>query len=188
MSYFPMYIDLEDKKILVVGGGNIALEKLEKLVQFSKNITVISKEAKYNTYTLIKEHCLAHYQRAYRVGDIEGFDIVVVATDDVTLQESIYLESRGKHILVNSVDNTAYCDFIFPSFIKKGDLTISFSTSGASPAFAKQIRMYIEELIPDDIDSFLSKMKNLRKELPKGTERMKKFEAIVKDYFRDSFK
>jgi precorrin-2 dehydrogenase/sirohydrochlorin ferrochelatase len=183
-----MYIDLEDKKILVVGGGSIALEKLEKLVQFTKNITVIAKEAKYNTYTLIKEHCLTHYQRAYMFGDIEGFDIVIVATDDITLQESIYLESRGKHILVNAVDNTAYCDFIFPSFIKKGDLTISFSTSGASPAFAKQIRMYVEDIIPDDIEEFLSKMKDLRAELPKGKERMLKFESMVKDYFSNNFK
>jgi len=187
MAYFPMYINLDNKKILVVGGGNIALEKLEKLVQFSKDITVIAKEVKYNTYTLIKEHCLTYYQRAYRVGDIDGFDIVIVATDDITMQESIYLESRGKHILVNAVDNTKYCDFIFPSFVKKGDLTISFSTSGASPAFAKKIREHIQEIIPDDVDEFLAKLKDLRATLPKGKERMKKFEEMVKEYFEKEF-
>ncbi len=187
MSYFPLYIDLSDKKVLIVGGGNIALEKLEKLLQFTKNITIIAKEVKYNTYTLIKEHCLTYYQRAYRIGDIEGFDIVIVATDDINLQESIFLESRGKHILVNSVDNTKYCDFIFPSFIKRGDLTISFSTSGASPAFAKALKNHIEKELPPDIEEFLAKMKELRATLPKGKERMKHFEAMVKEYFEKEF-
>jgi len=187
MSYFPLYINLDEKKILVVGGGNIALEKLEKLVQFTKDITIIAKEVKYNTYTLLKEHCLTYYQRAYRVGDIEGFDIVIVATDDINLQESIYLESRGKHILVNSVDNTNFCDFIFPSFIKEGDLIISFSTSGASPAFAKAIKEHIKATIPNDVSEFLAKMKELRAKLPKGKERMKQFEAMVKEYFSERF-
>jgi precorrin-2 dehydrogenase/sirohydrochlorin ferrochelatase len=188
MSYFPIYLNLEDKKILVVGGGNIALEKLEKIAQFTKDITVIAKEVKYNTYTFIKEHCLTYYQRAYRVGDIEGFDIVIVATDDISLQEYIYIESRGKGILVNSVDNTKYCDFIFPSFIKKGDLTISFSTSGASPAFARELRLYFEKIIPNSVVDFLSEIKSLREKLPKGKERMQKFDSMVKEYFKTNFK
>jgi len=187
MSYFPMYIDLTNKKILVVGGGNIALEKLEKLVQFTKDITVIAPEIRYNTYNLIKEHCLSYYSRKYNIGDIEGYNIVIVATDDIAMHEAIFLESRGKNILVNSVDNTDFCDFIFPSFIKKGDLTISFSTSGASPAFAKQIRAYMEKIIPDDIEDFLTKMKSLRATLPKGKERMQKFETMVKEYFKKHF-
>jgi len=183
MSYFPLYINLEDKNILVVGGGNIALEKLEKLTQFTKNITVITKEARYNTYTIIKEHCLTLYQREYRVGDIEGFDIVIVATDDITMQESIYLESRGKHILVNSVDNTKYCDFIFPSFIKEDNLTISISTSGASPAFAKHLKKHIKDCIPKDSDKLLEKLKELRESMPKGKERMKYFDNLVEEFF-----
>ncbi len=187
MSYFPMYIDLTDKKILIVGGGNIALEKLEKLVQFTKDITIIAKEVKYNTYTLIKEHCLSYYQRGYKRGDIDNFDIVVVATDDIDMQKDIYLESRDKNILVNSVDNTKYCDFIFPSFIKRGDLTISFSTSGASPAFAKNIRKYMQDKIPENVEEFLSKMKELRETLPKGKERMQKFDEMVEEYFAKEF-
>jgi len=184
MAYFPMFYDLRDKRVLVVGGGNIALEKLEKLVLFTKEITVIAKEVKYNTYTLIKEHCLSYYQRAYRRGDIDNFNIVIVATDDIELQESIYLESRGKNILVNAVDNTNYCDFIFPSFIKRGDLTVAISTSGSSPAFAKRFKHIIEEKIPDDIEEFLKKLKELRYKLPKGKERMQHFEELVDEYLK----
>ena len=188
MSYFPAFLDFGNKKILVVGGGKIATEKLEKLTDFTKDITIIAKDVSLKCHNLIKNHCLTLYNRAYKEGDINGFDIVIVATNDIKMHESIFKESRGKNILVNSVDNTEFCDFIFPSYIKRGDLTIAFSTSGASPAFAKHLRQYFENLIPDGVEEFLSKLKNLRKELPKGKERMEYFERMVSDYFKDKFK
>lgn len=188
MSFFPMYMNMSDLKVLLVGGGTIATEKLEKLVDFTKEITVITKEVSPEALSLIKENCLTLFQRLYREGDIQGFDIVIVATDTVDLHKAIYEESRGSRILVNSVDDTAYCDFIFPSYIKRGDLTVSFSTSGASPAFAKQIRYYFQEIIPENVDEFLQKMKNLRSQLPKGKERMQKFEKMVQEYMTDNFK
>jgi len=188
MSYFPMYMDMQDLKVLVVGGGYIATEKLEKLVDFTKEITVIASEVSEEAYTLIKEHCLTLYQRSYREGDIEGFDIVIVATDTVTLHKAIFEESRGSRILVNSVDNTDYCDFIFPSYVQKGDLTIAFSTGGASPAFAKYIRRHFEKIIPDSVGDFLKKMKELRTTMPKGKERMDYFDGLVEKYFKENFK
>jgi len=188
MSFFPMYMDMQDLRVLVVGGGFIATEKLEKLVDFTKEITVIAKEVSIEANQLIKDHCLTLYQRAYKEGDIEGFDIVIVATDSVELHKAIYEESRGIRILVNSVDNTDYCDFIFPSYVQKGDLTIAFSTGGASPAFAKQIRRHFEKIIPDSVGEFLQKMKVLRSTMPKGKERMKYFDSLVEEYFRKYFK
>ena len=188
MSFFPMYMDMSDLKVLLVGGGAIATEKLEKLVDFTKEITVITKEVSPEAQSLIKDNCLTLFQRLYREGDIQGYDIVIVATDTVDLHKAIYEESRGSRILVNSVDDTAYCDFIFPSYIKRGDLTVSFSTSGASPAFAKQIRYYFQEIIPENVDEFLQKMKSLRSQLPKGKERMQKFEKMVEEYMADNFK
>lgn len=187
MAFFPMYIDMEDLKVLLVGGGTIATEKLEKLVDFTKEITIITKELSMEANVIIKDNCLTLFERAYRQGDIDGFDIVIVATDDMELHKSIYEESRGSRTLVNSVDDTAYCDFIFPSYIKNGDLTISFSTSGASPAFAKQIKSYFQNVIPDNIDEFLAEMKRLRAILPKGKERMSKFEDMVREYISKNF-
>lgn len=186
MAYFPIFFNLDDKRILVVGGGKIATQKLEKLVQFSKEITVIAKEVSKEAYDLIKSNCLTHYQRAYQHGDIEGFDIVIVATDNIAMQESIFKESRGRGILVNAVDNVDYCDFIFPSFIKRGDLTIAFSTSGASPAFAKQYRRKIESSLPSDVDEFLQKLKKLRATMPKGKERMEYLENLVEEYLKEN--
>jgi len=188
MAYFPMLMDMHDRKVLVVGGGAIAHEKLEKLVQFTKEITVITPEMSVETHTLIGEHCLTLYHRPYRTGDIEGFDLVIVATDTIDLHRQIYEESRDTRVLVNSVDDTAYCDFIFPSFVKEGDLTVAFSTGGASPAFAKHIRRWFQSILPDEVDGFLQKMRGLRSELPKGKERMATFDRMVEEFFLKHFK
>jgi precorrin-2 dehydrogenase/sirohydrochlorin ferrochelatase len=181
-------MDMHALKVLVVGGGFIATEKLEKLVDFTKEITVIATEVSPEANQMIQEHALTCYQRTYKQGDIEGFDIVIVATDTVELHKAIYEESRGSRILVNSVDNTDYCDFIFPSYVKKDDLTIAFSTGGASPAFAKYIRRHFENIIPEGVGEFLKKMKALRSTMPKGKERMKYFDGLVEEYFEKEFK
>jgi len=187
MAYFPLFMDMNHLQVLVVGGGYIATEKLEKLVDFTKNIKVIALQVEDEAKELIFMHGLELEQRAYVAGDIEGYDIVIVATDTVALHKEIYKESRGSRILVNSVDNTDYCDFIFPSYVKKEDLTIAFSTGGASPAFAKKIRQHFEKIIPDSVGAFLEKMKNLRTTMPKGKERMKYFDTLVEAYFKKNF-
>ena len=187
VSFFPSYINLTNKKILLIGGGNIALEKLEKLTDFSKDIRVITEDISPKFSDFAKLNNIPIENRAYKRGDIDGFDIVVVATNNISLHREIFYESRDSRVLVNSVDNTAYCDFIFPSYIKKGDLTISISTSGASPAMAKRIRLYIEKLIPSNIVEFLKEMRELRESMPKGRERMRFFAKKSDEYMRENF-
>jgi len=182
MSYFPAFIKLDAKKVLLVGGGNIALEKLEKLLIFTKDIELIALEFSDEMLALIERENLLYEICPYKVGDIKDFSIVVVAVDDIALQRSIFEESKEYKCLCNSVDSVTYCDFIFPSFIKKDDLTIAVSTSGASPAFAKHFREYLEHLIPDGISEFLQEMKDLRKSLPKGKKRMKMLDEKAKNY------
>ena len=111
-----------------------------------------------------------------------------MATNTVVLHKEIFEESRSSRILVNSVDDTAYCDFIFPSYVKKGDLTVSISTGGASPALAKRLRIYMEKLIPSNIAEFLQEMRALRKTMPKGKERMRFFENKTDDFMEKYFK
>ncbi len=180
-------MDMSRLNILVVGGGKIAHEKLEKLIDFTKEITVISKEVSGEVDQLVKDNRLVLYKRAYQKRDIENFDIVIVATDTVELHKEIYEESRGSRVLVNSVDNTDYCDFIFPSYVKKDDLTIAFSTGGTSPAFAKHIRRHFERIIPDSVGTFLKSMKKLRQEIPKGSERMIKFDKMAEEFIKKEF-
>jgi len=183
MAYFPAFLKLDDKKIAIVGGGNIAFEKLTKLLDFTNDIIIIAKDISDKIIQLSKKYNLEIKKKSYEIGDIDNFDIIVIAIDDAILQEKIYLEAKQKHILCNSVDSVKYCDFIFPSYIKDGDLTICVSTSGASPAVAKHLRRYIQNLLPKDINTFLENMKKLRASLPKGKDRMKLLDYRVKKYF-----
>lgn len=184
MSYFPAFLKLDNKKILIVGGGYIAYEKLEHLLDFTSDISIISMELSESMAKTINKKNLCFEKRAYKIGDIKDFAIVIVAVDDIGLQAEIFAESKLYNCLCNSVDSVEYCDFIFPSYIKKDDLTIAVSTSGASPAMAKQLRKYIEDLIPPTIGEFLKEMRELRKTLPKGKERMKMLEEKASKYIK----
>ena len=182
MGYFPAFIKLDDKKILLVGGGKIAYEKLLHLLDFTTDITVIAQEFSDEMLAKIDALRLEYAKRSYEKGDIARYGIVVVAVDDIPLQSAIFEESKEYKCLCNAVDSVDYCDFIFPSYIKQGDLTIAVSTSGASPAMAKHLRRYLQELIPESINGFLQEMRELRKCLPKGKERMKMLDEKAKKY------
>ena len=184
MAYFPAFIQLNNKKVLIVGGGKIAKEKLEKLLDFTDEIEFIAKEFDDTLLEMIKKHSLSYMQKAYEEGDAANYGIVIAAVDDIELQKRIHKETRKYNCLFNAVDVPELCDFIFPSYIKQGDLTIAVSTSGASPAFAKQLRIYLQKLIPENIDGFLQEMRTYRKSLPKGKERMKLLEEKAKQYIR----
>jgi len=174
---------MKNKKVLLVGAGQIAFNKLNTLLEFSSNITIISNEFTENIKELINKNSLEFFQREYKAGDIKGFDIVVVATNCLELQKSIYEETRDLNCFFNCVDFPELCDFTFSSYIKKGYLTIAISTSGNSPAVSKQLRIYLEKLIPKNISTFLDEMKEYRKSMPKGKDRMKFLEQKAKDYF-----
>jgi precorrin-2 dehydrogenase/sirohydrochlorin ferrochelatase len=182
MAYFPAFIKLDDKKILIVGGGNIAYEKLERLLDFTQEIEVIAADlSEQMMQTLAKEN-ISYEKRRYNKGDIADFAVVIIAVDDIGLQAEIYEESKQYNCLCNAVDSVEYCDFIFPSYVKQDDLTIAISTSGASPALAKHLKAYLRDMIPPSISAFLDEMKELRATLPKGKERMKMLDKKAQEY------
>ena len=185
MGYFPAFIKLDNKKILIVGGGYIAYEKLDHLLDFTHDIKVIAPELSSQMQERIKKESLLFEQRRYEVGDIADVAVVVVAVDDIALQAEIFQESKTYHCLCNAVDSVDYCDFIFPSYIKKDDLTIAVSTSGASPAMAKHLRRFLERVIPENIGAFLKEMKALRSTLPKGKERMQMLDKKAEQYIKE---
>ena len=182
MSYFPAFIKLDNKKILIIGGGNIAFEKLQRLLDFTSNISIIAVDLSEDMLRVIKDKNLYFEKRSYEKGDIKEFDIVVTAVDNIPLQAEIFEESKEYNCLCNSVDALEYCDFTFGSYIKKDDLTIAISTSGTSPAIAKHLKIYLKKLIPPNIGEFLKEMKNLRTTLPKGKERMKMLDQKAEKY------
>ena len=189
MAYFPAFIELKGSKILIVGGGNIAYDKCSHLLDFTDNIEIISENFSNKMSALINNNNLKFKTRKYIKKDAKKFDIVIVAVDDLELQKKIYQETREyPKCLCNSVDSPKYCDFIFPSYVKKGDLTIAISTSGSSPALAKHIRIYLQNIIPESINDFLTTMKKYRKSMTKGKSRMKFLDKKAKEFIKSSFK
>lgn len=184
MAYFPAFIKLDNKKILIVGGGNIAYEKLERLLDFTHDIEVIAADLSEQMIQRLLQENIPYSKRIYKKGDIAAYSVVIIAVDDIALQAEIYEESKQYKCLCNAVDSVEYCDFIFPSYVKKDDLTIAISTSGASPALAKHLKAYLKDLIPSGISDFLKEMKELRNTLPKGKERMKMLDQKAKAYIQ----
>jgi len=184
MSYFPAFLNLLAKQILIIGGGVIAYNKLVHLLDFTKNIHIIAQEFCDEMSQAIEQNSLSYEQRVYRVGDIKEYDIVIIAIDNIALAKEIYAESKGYRCLCNSVDSLEHCDFTFASYIKQGDLTLAISTNGTSPAFAKQLKIYLESILAKDIAEFLQEMKELRATLPKGKARMNMLKDRAKNYIK----
>jgi len=185
MSYFPVFIKFDSKRVLIVGGGKIAYRKLKYLLEFTNNITLISNEYIEEINELVKINSLSCEQRNYNVKDAKGFDIVIAAVDNIKLQESIYQETREYNCLYSCVDVQEYCDFIFPAYIKKGDLTIAISTSGSSPAMAKHLKVWLDKIIPNSIADFFIQMRKYRDTMPKGKERMDFLDKKAKEYINN---
>lgn len=180
--YLPVMFDMRNKNVLVVGGGAIACEKLTRLVECTRSITVVARECSSQMEEMVEEYDLQCIRRAFEEADLEGMDIVIAAIDSLELQSQIFEMARARRILCNSVDLPAYCDFIFPSIIRRDDLIVAISTSGASPAAAKHLKRFFAALIPDSIGEFLTMMREKRNSLPKGKERMAHLDSLAAEY------
>ncbi|PHO13565.1 siroheme synthase [Malaciobacter marinus] len=185
MNYLPIFLNMKNKKVLVIGGGEVAHRKVLSLLKFTKDIMIVSSHIKTELKKTINKYSLTYLQDNYNSKYLEKIDILIVAVDDLKLQKNIYEETKDKKIMCNFSDFEEYCDFILPSYIKKDDLVVCVSTMGSAPAFAKEFKKYIEKLIPNDIDCFLKQMKDLRTTLPKGKKRMDLLRQKAQKYIQN---
>lgn len=146
MAYFPFFIDIENKKILIVGGGNVALRKAEKLVQFGADIVVVAPEI---CAELERLDGVKLIRRRFENNDICTAFAVIAATNDKQLNARIYALCNDLGILVNTVDDPENCGFYFPALVRKNNVTVGISTGGTSPIFARYLREKIEELLDE---------------------------------------
>ena len=144
MAFFPFFIDLASKKILIVGGGKVALRKAEKLLSYGADIAAVSP-AFCEGFTDLKGVML--YCREFADSDISGAFAVIAATDDNELNAHIYRLCTERNILVNTVDDPENCGFYFPALVQCGNVTAGISTGGKSPIFARYIKEKIEETL-----------------------------------------
>jgi len=163
---YPVFLKLENLRLLLVGGGNVALEKLQSVLGNSPAtaVTIVAPMVRDELRSFISDYpncCLI--ERNYEAADLEDKDIVICATDNPELHAEIRLQAAEKHLLVNVADTPALCDFYLGSIVKKGNLKIAISTNGKSPTIAKRIKNELNEYIPNEIDDVLTNMEQIRK-------------------------
>jgi precorrin-2 dehydrogenase / sirohydrochlorin ferrochelatase len=164
-NLFPVFLKLEELETLIVGGGNVGLEKLNALLRSSPraNVTIVASAIRDEIKNIANITPHIHLiERKFRVRDLQGKDLVLLATDDPGLHGRIRLLARKRRLLVNVADTPGLCDFYLGSVVTKGNLKIGISTNGKSPTIAKRIREYLEEAIPDDTDQLWNRMQTIR--------------------------
>lgn len=176
-TYYPAFINLSGKKCVVVGGGKVAERKVLSLLRSGANVAVISP-AITNILKKYKEKGkIKHIERDYKNGDIKDAFLVIAATSDEATNISV---SRDAPFLVNVVDRPDLANFIVPSVVSRGPMTIAISTSGASPAMAKEVRKELEILYGKDFGRFLAFLRQLRKKVLQDITYNKKREMLLK--------
>ena len=167
-TLFPIFIKLDQIRTLVVGGGNVGLEKLEALLKNSPeaNITLVAPYIKDEVFELAKSHQrLNIIQRNFEVADLDNKNLVILATDNRDLHEEIKKETEKRGILTNVADTPDLCDFYLGSVVRKDDLKIAISTNGKSPTLAKRMRQYLEESLPDNMQEVLDNLQLFRNQI-----------------------
>lgn len=173
MPYFPVFLDLKGKEVVVVGGGLVAERKIKKLLPFEPNIRVIAPMVTKEIKELKKEGKIDLVLRKVKLSDIRRAFLVIAAVDDIRLQKRLYDYCKKRGILYNAVDSIEYCSFIFPALVVKGNVVIGISTSGKVPALSRAIREYLEKVLPKDIERIELKLEKIREGLPRGKQRQK---------------
>ena len=176
-TLFPVFLKLDQLNTLVVGGGNVALEKVSAILRNSPEarVTMVATFFREDTLAYIEKFPLVRYEiREFLEADLEGRDLIICATDNVQLHQKIKAIAAERHLLCNVADTPQLCDFYLGSIVQKGDLKIAISTNGKSPTLAKRIRAFLEEVIPADIQETMDGLEAYRNSL-KGD-----FEAKIK--------
>ncbi|MBW1889289.1 MAG: bifunctional precorrin-2 dehydrogenase/sirohydrochlorin ferrochelatase [Deltaproteobacteria bacterium] len=162
MKYFPVFLDINDRNCLVIGGGSVGTRKALALVESGANVTVISPTVTDTLRSLARRGTINLKTRTYCPADMEGMFLVFGATNQETLNRQINQDAERLNMLCNIADRPAVCNFILPATVKRGDLVIAISTSGKSPAFAKELRKHLETQFGDEYATLLTLMGGIR--------------------------
>lgn len=193
MRYYPLFLDISRRRCVVIGGGNVAERKIERLLACGARVEVVGKVLTPALAELREKGQIAHHEADYEESLIRGAFLVIGATDNNEVNGRISEDARALDILVNIVDEPARCDFILPSVVERGALSIAVSTGGKSPALAKKLRMELDALYGSEYAILLEIMGKLREKMIAGgrpsAENRERFEAVVAsdilDYIRE---
>ena len=164
--YYPIFLNLVERPVIVIGGGSVACEKVAGLRKAGARITVVSPELASELAELRDAGELTHVPRGWEPADLDAdWAVVMVATDDGAVNRQVTAESRARRIWVNAADDPANCDFILPSVVRRGKITLAASTAGTSPALARRLREELEAYLGDDMPALADLLAEVRTEL-----------------------
>ena len=179
--YYPAFLDLRGKLALVVGGGAVALRKVQLLLSCSARIRLVSPQVTEAVSRLRSSVGLV--LRPWEAADLDGVRIAFAATDDPAVNARVAREARARGIPVNVADTPSLCDFIVPSVVHRGDLQIAISTGGGSPALARRLRQEIERMVGPEYAELLALLESVREriraEIPDPRRRRAVFAELI---------
>lgn len=164
---YPIFLKTNMIQLLIVGGGEVAHEKLSFLLKSSpkSKVRLLATFYRDPAKSLIDEYKLDHSIKAYEKSDLEGVNWVIAATDNPKINQQIYKDAHSLGILVNVADTPEFCDFYLGGIVTKGHVKIAISTNGKSPTMAKRLRQYFEEVLPDNMNDLVLNLNDYRKTL-----------------------
>jgi siroheme synthase-like protein len=165
--FYPVFLNLKNKRIVVIGGGEVAERKVESLLATGALIVLISPVITPRLDLLRQEKRIQVERRAYAAGDCAGAALVFSATDDAEVSSAVFREATQAGALVNTADQPALCDFIMPAIVRRGDVAIAVSTGGTSPGLASQLRSKIGKMIGPEY----AKLTEIRLRIPDAGRR-----------------
>jgi len=176
LKYYPVFLDIRGKICVVVGGGDVAVRKAERLLDCGAKVLVISPQLSFELAELKEKKLISHIAAEYSGDLIDGAALIIGATDDEKTNAHISQDARSKGIPVNIVDDPQKCDFILPALVQRGDLAMAIGTAGKSPALARHLREELEAKYGEEYKILLDILGKLRVKMVKN-------EGIGKDWF-----
>lgn len=165
MHYFPICLNIEAKRCIVIGGGRVAARKVTGLLSYGGDVTVVSPELTAELAELHSEQRICWISRGYAEGDLADAFLVIAATDDVGIQRRVHAEAERHGILLNVADAPEWCNFILPATVRQGDFTVSVSTGGKSPALARRLREDLEIRFGPEYGTLVDLLGELRRKV-----------------------
>ncbi|MGZ8811948.1 MAG: precorrin-2 dehydrogenase/sirohydrochlorin ferrochelatase family protein [Thermoanaerobaculia bacterium] len=181
--YYPVYLDIEEREVLIIGGGNVCARKAETMMKYGAHVTIVSPDFTDEIQHWAKEGVLKLRQKAYEEADLTGASIVIASTDDPCINARIARDCRRRKIPVNVVDVTHLCEFIVPAIVERGTIQIAVSTGGKSPALARTLKEDLQKFVGpeyDEVNQVLGSLRTAAKKiLPTDVDRKRFFDGII---------
>ncbi len=181
--YYPIYLDIENRNVLIVGGGNVCARKAETMLRYGARVTIVSPEFTGEIEQWARDGVLAIRRKPYEESDLEDASIVIASTDDPCVNGRVARDCRRRKIPVNVVDVTHLCEFIVPAIVERGSIQIAVSTGGKSPAVARTLKEDLQKFVGPEYDELNELLGTLRpaakKTLATDTDRKRFFDGII---------